>query len=505
MKLTNSHITSNRIETGNFRSLETWTLRFIFIFIITITLPFTCSLRLSAQNLGISTPGTTNYPQTIVGNTSNGNGNDGGNYCIANYITTTVPLTAIAIKTFGTAGGNVKLAIYTDNSGSPGTKIYGETEFTVTANVPTISTITNTYLPSGTYWLVYNMNSSSTSANFITKNTVSNYARKSITQNYSAAFPGTNATWNPLANTFQDNIALVGVAVEGYAKATKAVLPANGTFGSISFYSHAAGNARLAIYNDAGGAPSSKQWESNNITINASAWNTVNISSGTPSSLNLTAGNYWLAWQWNSAASGPSYSVGAANTGNAIVQSYGAFPASWAGGTASTENWSIYATYSPCTPPPAPAVTSPVNCCLNGTASPLTANGTNLIWYTTPTGGTGSQTTPTPSTTSTGTTSYYVSQNMGCEGPRAQIDVIVHSLPVSSVTGKTNITCYAANDGMITIKGSAGTGPYKFSVENGVWTDNAYPVSYTFNGLKPGEAYTIKVKDSYGCESISIP
>ena len=91
-------------------------------------------------------------------------------------------------------------------------------------------------------------------------------------------------------------------------------------------------------------------------------------------------------------------------------------------------NGQVILTWTVCIPPAAPGVTSPVNYCLNATASPLTATGTGLLWYTGPTGGTGSPTAPTPSTTSVGTSSYYVSQTVGCEGPRSQIDVIVQCI-----------------------------------------------------------------------------
>ena len=63
--------------------------------------------------------------------------------------------------------------------------------------------------------------------------------------------------------------------------------------------------------------------------------------------------------------------------------------------------------------PTAPVVTSPVNLCQGVTATALTAtasNGLILQWYTTATGGTASTTAPTPSTSTVGTTTYYVSQ-----------------------------------------------------------------------------------------------
>ncbi|MBU3821628.1 T9SS type B sorting domain-containing protein [Flavobacteriaceae bacterium XHP0103] len=80
--------------------------------------------------------------------------------------------------------------------------------------------------------------------------------------------------------------------------------------------------------------------------------------------------------------------------------------------------------------PPAPVVNSPVYLCQNSSASPLTAtalSGHTLIWYgTASTGGTPSSTAPTPSTSSVGTTTYYVSQTDGVEeSPRASIVVNV--------------------------------------------------------------------------------
>jgi extracellular elastinolytic metalloproteinase len=101
--------------------------------------------------------------------------------------------------------------------------------------------------------------------------------------------------------------------------------------------------------------------------------------------------------------------------------------------------------------PAAPTVTSPVTYCQNATATPLTATGTNLKWYTVATGGTGSATAPTPSTTTVGSTTYYVSQTTGtCESPRASIVVNVTATAVaptvtSPVTYCQNATAYSVD------------------------------------------------------------
>ncbi|MBS1742396.1 MAG: gliding motility-associated C-terminal domain-containing protein, partial [Bacteroidetes bacterium] len=80
------------------------------------------------------------------------------------------------------------------------------------------------------------------------------------------------------------------------------------------------------------------------------------------------------------------------------------------------------------------AVTSPVNYCQYAATSVLSASttttGSQLLWYSSATGGTGSATVPVPSSSTAGTTTYYVSQlNNGCEGPRAAITVTVNPTP----------------------------------------------------------------------------
>ncbi|MCF0072216.1 T9SS type A sorting domain-containing protein [Dyadobacter sp. CY261] len=81
----------------------------------------------------------------------------------------------------------------------------------------------------------------------------------------------------------------------------------------------------------------------------------------------------------------------------------------------------------------APTVTTLLNLCQNSSATALTATGTALKWYSGPTGGTALDGAPVPVTTTTGTTSYYVSQTASglCEGPRAKIDVVIKDTPAA--------------------------------------------------------------------------
>lgn len=102
-----------------------------------------------------------------------------------------------------------------------------------------------------------------------------------------------------------------------------------------------------------------------------------------------------------------------------------------------------------------PTVTSPVNYCIGQTASALSAGGVSLKWYTQATGGTGNTSTPTPSTSSAGTTSYYVTQTINnCESTRAQIDVIVAS-QATAPTATTSIEyCQGQTASALTANGS---------------------------------------------------
>lgn len=93
---------------------------------------------------------------------------------------------------------------------------------------------------------------------------------------------------------------------------------------------------------------------------------------------------------------------------------------------------------------PAPVVVATVDYCMNETAAPLTAtaiNGNTLNWYTVATGGTADTTAPTPDTSTTNTTVYYVSQQtaVNCESPRSAITVTVHPIPAAPIAAATAI------------------------------------------------------------------
>ncbi|MHA8066666.1 discoidin domain-containing protein, partial [Aquirufa sp. ROCK2-A2] len=117
-----------------------------------------------------------------------------------------------------------------------------------------------------------------------------------------------------------------------------------------------------------------------------------------------------------------------------------------------------------------PVVTSP-NYCVGDVASPLTATGSNgatLNWYTVPTGGSASPTPPTPSTTTAGTTLYYVSQTLnGTQSARSVITVTVSDVPAQPgvITGNNSVTGGATET--YSVAAVSGATSYTWTFPNG--------------------------------------
>jgi len=83
--------------------------------------------------------------------------------------------------------------------------------------------------------------------------------------------------------------------------------------------------------------------------------------------------------------------------------------------------------------PGAPGTTN-LDYCQGAPSVALTATGSNLLWYTSATGGTGTATAPIPPTGAPGVTTWWVSQTVNtCEGPRAALQVTVHEAPVFQI------------------------------------------------------------------------
>ncbi len=119
--------------------------------------------------------------------------------------------------------------------------------------------------------------------------------------------------------------------------------------------------------------------------------------------------------------------------------------------------------------------------------------GNSLRWYTQATGGTFTTSAPTPSTTSAGNFTYYVSQvnANGDESKRVAISVTVNplpSIPTISASGNTSF----CTGGSVVLTSSATSG--------NVWSTSATTAAIT---VTTSGSYTVTVTDANGCSSTS--
>lgn len=77
--------------------------------------------------------------------------------------------------------------------------------------------------------------------------------------------------------------------------------------------------------------------------------------------------------------------------------------------------------------------------------------------------------------------------------------VVNQPIAVSATSSKTNVSCFGANDGSITVTGVGGTAPFSYRFG----TVGGYSANNTFSNLKAGN-YRIFVKDANDCGGISI-
>ena len=149
-------------------------------------------------------------------------------------------------------------------------------------------------------------------------------------------------------------------------------------------------------------------------------------------------------------------------------------------------------------------VTTTVNYCQNVIATPLTATaaaGNTLRWYTVATGGTVLTSAPTPSTTTVGTTTYYVSQinSNGCESQRAALNVIVRIAPLApSVISQVNY-CLNATSALLNATADAGNSLVWYTVATGGTGSVNTPTTIT--SVSGTTTYYVSQSNTGGCES----
>jgi gliding motility-associated-like protein len=152
---------------------------------------------------------------------------------------------------------------------------------------------------------------------------------------------------------------------------------------------------------------------------------------------------------------------------------------------------------------PAPVVVSPVQYCINAVSVPLTAIGTNLIWYTVPYAGTGTTVVPVPSTAVPGTFMYYVSQtSSGCESPRDSIEVQVFDSVRMSFDIDVHVGCL--NDSVLFRNTSTGGTQYLWTFNDGK-TDTTTSTYHLFHPVLDSAVYWVQLNGAnYVCSPDSI-
>src|SRR5207245_5276052 len=63
----------------------------------------------------------------------------------------------------------------------------------------------------------------------------------------------------------------------------------------------------------------------------------------------------------------------------------------------------------------------------------------------------------------------------------------------SSISSQTNVSCFGASTGNVTVAGSGGTSPYTYAIDGATFGSSG-----TFSDLAAG-SYTVTVKDANGC------
>ncbi|PLW97399.1 MAG: hypothetical protein C0591_06635, partial [Marinilabiliales bacterium] len=86
-----------------------------------------------------------------------------------------------------------------------------------------------------------------------------------------------------------------------------------------------------------------------------------------------------------------------------------------------------------------------------------------------------------------------------CEMYNPPLEITIISTPLPNPTAvSSNVTCYGASDGTVTVTVSDGVSPLQFSLNGG----STYQEEPTFTGLGPG-TYTVTVLDANSCSAVS--
>ena len=149
----------------------------------------------------------------------------------------------------------------------------------------------------------------------------------------------TNSGTGYFAGDWGNPMSRVALSHKSVVGGSKLTMPEGGTLADVRFYSHAAaGNVRLAIYGS--GGATNLLWQSGVVSNTVTGgWVTAAVGSGSPTALELSAADYWLAWQVDTTRAVASYVAASLGEGFYLPRAWGAFPASLTGHTMTDEAW----------------------------------------------------------------------------------------------------------------------------------------------------------------------
>lgn len=155
--------------------------------------------------------------------------------------------------------------------------------------------------------------------------------------------------------------------------------------------------------------------------------------------------------------------------------------------------------------PATPSFTSPINYCVGQSAVALSATapaGSTLRWYTTSFGGTFTTTAPTPSTTTAGTTSFFVSSinAAGCESARVEIQVVVSPAPTVPVVPVAPTYCVGQTALALSATAASGTSLRWYTTATG-GTGSATAPTPSTSVAGTQSFWVSSFNSSSGCES----
>ena len=152
--------------------------------------------------------------------------------------------------------------------------------------------------------------------------------------------------------------------------------------------------------------------------------------------------------------------------------------------------------------PAPPGVTTPVIYCQGDIATPLTAGGVNLLWYSGITG-VGSPIAPTPVTSYPDSAYYYVTQTVnGCQSDKAEIDVYTYYKPNAVIVGSAPYVCQYDTLSFTYYGNGTTDAAYNWTMPKGASIIGGYgqgPIVVRFDSA--GHYKVILQVDNHGCKS----